>query len=662
MSIDQKAPTTMDFEKEGLMVGLEFHQQLLAPYFGTNSLTLERKHGSKLFCPCAAFIREDEPDFTVERQLRAVSGETGEVDIAARFEKLKKARTLYEGYHDTNCLVELDEEPILPINPVAFQRSLAIARNIFNLKIFDEVLVCRKTIVDGSNTSGFQRTAQIAYGDEESYIEVDGKNISIYQANLEEDSAKNTGRKGLTRSFRLDRLGIPLIEIATGPDMRTPEEVKNTALRIGTLLRTTGFVKRGLGTIRQDINVSIKRGTRIEIKGVQELDILIDYVTNEAIRQSRMLEFLNELKSRGFSHDTIEQINAVDVSKHLKKTEAKFVAKALKKGDKVIGARLPFMNGLIGYELQPDYRVGSELSEICKVTSGAGGILHSDELPKFGITQDEVNAISKALACEDGDGFMLIVGPAHIGNLSVENTKNVFGLWLDSDPLPPEVRAPRADGTTGFLRPLPGKARMYPETDSPPLEVTDSLIKEIEEIVFEMPEERLKRYESELKLPNDIAKQLVNHPDNVFFEQIVDETKASPTLVASTILQLLVDIRRKGGKIEFVSDDILLALFSKIAVDEIPSSSLEQILTGIANEKTQLSVEEALEKYSVKLLSDAELQAIVEEVADQFEDTIKEKGMGAMGTLMGQAMAAVQGRAEGKTVSNMVRKVIQNRT
>ena len=462
---DTKAPTKLNYKEEGLLVGLEFHQQLLAPYFKEQSKDEMKRYGSKLFCSCLAKIQEKEPDFTVERQLRAVAGETGKVDVAAKFETLKKRRVVYEGYNDTTCLVELDEEPIFPINPVALLNALIISKRAFNLKLFDEFLVCRKTIVDGSNTSGFQRTMQIAYGDKKSVIKIDGKPIILYQANLEEDSCKNTGQHGAFRSFRLDRLGIPLIEIATEPDMNHPDEVKATAQRIGNLLRSTGLVKRGLGTIRQDINVSIVKGTRVEIKGVSELELLPLYVQNEAVRQHRMLEFLAILKKKGL-FKLISKMKAVNVSSVFQKTKSKFISRALEQKMKVVSAKLPMMKGLLEFELQTNYRVGTELSEIAKVTSGAGGVVFSYELKKIEITISELKKLSEALKLGKSDAFLLVVGSEKVGKRSVMNIMDAFKLWMNSPNLHPEVRAPRPDGTTGFLRPLPGKARMYPETDS----------------------------------------------------------------------------------------------------------------------------------------------------------------------------------------------------
>jgi glutamyl-tRNA(Gln) amidotransferase subunit E len=652
-----EAPTGIDFKKAGLVVGLEFHQQVLAPY---NEQDISVTHGSKLFCPCPAYLRDDNSDIKVVRKFRAVSGETGDIDITAQFEKNKQSTTIYEAFHDTTCLIELDEEPILPINEEALFRTLAMSKKLFNLELVDEILVNRKTIIDGSNTSGFQRTAQIAYGSPNSFVEVDGKKIGIYQANLEEDSAKNVGKEGKTRKFRVDRLGIPLIEIATSPDIRSPEEALATAKRIGELLRTTGFVKRGQGTIRQDLNVSIKKGTRIEIKGVSELDLLPLYVTNEAIRQQRMLELLTIFKSRGITSKVINPIKSKEVSKTFKKCKAKFVQSALKRKESIIGFRMPNFEGLLGFELQPDYRLGTEFAEISKVTAGVGGILHSDELPKFGITQDEVDGVKKSLNIKENDGFILVIGPTNLANLAIDGIKNMISQWISSKGLIPEVRAPRANGTTGFLRPLPGQARMYPETDSRPIELSAQLIKRINDLKFEMPEDRSRRYQSKLKLSADLANQLVLHPQNTLFEEIIAQHKVEPKLVASTIISTMVDIRRQGYDIDTFSNAKYHEMFDLVASGELSSESLSQMIIGAIENKNTV-MKELLDKLGLKKIDVSEIETIIAEILDDHSDLIKERGMGAMGNLMGKAMAELSGRADGKTVSSIIRKELQAR-
>ena len=654
--IDVKAPKSIDFDKEGLMVGLEFHQQILAPYNDNPDIS---KSGSKLFCPCAANLRDDDPHFTVIRKFRAVSGEIGEVDITAQFERNKQSTTIYEGYNDTTCLIELDEEPILPINQQALFRTLTIAKKLFHLELVNEILVNRKAIIDGSNTSGFQRTAQIAFGSDNSYIMVDDKKIRLYQANLEEDSAKNVGTEGKTRKFRLDRLGIPLIEIATYPDMHSPEEALNTAYRIGTLLRTTGFVKRGQGTIRQDLNVSIKRGTRIEIKGVSELDLVKDYVTNEAIRQARMLEFLDLIKTRGLTSKSLNSVQAKDVSKIFSKCNAKFVKSALKNGETVMGAKLPLFDDLLKYELQPNYRVGSELSEISKVTAGVGGILHSDELPKFGISQEEVDEVKNLLKINDDDGFMLVVGPKTLGQLAISGVVNNIKLWLEHDGLIPEVRAPRADGTTGFLRPLPGKARMYPETDSKPIHVENDLMQRINEMEFEMPEDRINRYIKELKLPKKLANQLVLHPLNSLFEDVLIEHKVDPVLVATTITDTMVELRRDNVDVDSITDNQFFEIFASLEKDEISKDAVRLLLKGFAESKSETTVEKLIQSLGLEKMDDSAIQSMVSKVAQDNMDIIEQKGMGAMGSLMRFAMEELGGKADGKVVSQFVRDEIK---
>ncbi|MCH8907243.1 MAG: Glu-tRNA(Gln) amidotransferase subunit GatE [Candidatus Heimdallarchaeota archaeon] len=655
--LDNKAPTEFDFKKEGLMVGLEFHQQIDAPYDDTK---LSQRYGSKLFCPCPAYLREDEPHYRVRRKFRAVSGETGDIDITAQFEKNKQNETIYEGYHDTTCLIELDEEPILPINAEALFRTLAIAKQLFNLVLVDEILINRKTIIDGSNTSGFQRTAQVAYGSDSSLIDVNGHLISIYQANLEEDSAKNSGTAGNIRKFRLDRLGIPLIEIATGPDIRSPEETLATASRIGELLRTTGFVKRGQGTIRQDLNVSIKRGTRIEIKGVSELDLLPKYVTNEATRQFRMLQFVDELRIRKITPRKIYGLKAHNLTAIFKKTDAKFVKSSLKKGGSVVGVKLPNMKGLLSFELQVDYRVGTEMSEIAKVTAGVGGILHSDELPKYGISENEVIAVNKALKLKDADAFILVIADKNLAFLAVEGIKYTMKMWIESESLIPEVRAPRGDGTTGFLRPLPGKARMYPETDAKPVVLTKSLRQKIDQVEFEMPEQRMKRYQTKFKLSKDLADQLSLHPQNALFEELVTNHEVSAILVATTLLSTIVDLRRQGYEVEKITPDNLNKIFSLISSSEITSDAIEPILIKVSESVGELLIDTSLiESLGLTAVDPSELESTVKQVCDENSELIQERGMGAMGSLMRLVMDQLGGKADGKTVSQLVRKQIQ---
>lgn len=266
----------INYEEIGFKSGLEIHQQL---------------DTKKLFCNCQSILRSDEPDFSVKRKLHAVAGESGEVDVAAKHEAEKNKEFIYEGY-DTTCLVELDEEPPHEINQDALKIALQIA--IFlNCKIFPISQIMRKTVINGSNTSGFQRTVLIA---RDGWIVTKTGRVGIESICLEEDAARVVEKKKNSTIFRLDRLGIPLVEIATAPDIKNAEHVKEVALYLGNVLRSCK-VKRGIGTIRQDINLSIRGGERIEIKGFQDPSMMTKTVDSEVERQLSILKSGKKIKS-----------------------------------------------------------------------------------------------------------------------------------------------------------------------------------------------------------------------------------------------------------------------------------------------------------------------------------------------------------------------------
>ena len=266
----------LDYNKLKFKSGLEIHQQL-----DTN----------KLFCNCPSVLRTDQPDFIIKRKLHAVAGESGEVDIAAKYQNNLDKEFIYQGY-DTNCLIELDEEPPHEINKSALKICLQVAL-LLNCKILPITQIMRKTVIDGSNTSGFQRTVLIAYG---GFIETASGKVRIDSICLEEDSARKVKEEKNKVTYKLDRLGIPLVEIATAPDIKNPEQAKEVALYLGDVLRSCK-VKRGLGTIRQDVNVSIKDENRVEIKGVQDRKIFIKAIENEVERQLKLSESGNPTKS-----------------------------------------------------------------------------------------------------------------------------------------------------------------------------------------------------------------------------------------------------------------------------------------------------------------------------------------------------------------------------
>ncbi|HKL24381.1 MAG TPA: Glu-tRNA(Gln) amidotransferase subunit GatE [Candidatus Nanoarchaeia archaeon] len=260
----------IDYEKLKFKSGLEIHQQL-------------QGGSKKLFCNCPSFLRTDEPDYRIQRRLHAVAGESGKIDKAAEYQHKLGQKFVYEGYNENNCLIELDESPPREINKKALETALHVALHL-NCKILPVSQIMRKTVIDGSNTGGFQRTVLIAHG---GYVETPQGKVGIDSICLEEDSARKISTEKDTVKFRLDRLGIPLIEIATSPDIKSPEQAKEVALYIGEVLRSCD-VKRGIGTIRQDVNISIREGNRIELKGMQDMKTFLKIIENEVKRQKEL--------------------------------------------------------------------------------------------------------------------------------------------------------------------------------------------------------------------------------------------------------------------------------------------------------------------------------------------------------------------------------------
>ncbi|HID43555.1 MAG TPA: Glu-tRNA(Gln) amidotransferase subunit GatE, partial [Archaeoglobaceae archaeon] len=468
----------MDYESVGLKVGIEIHQQL------------DTKN--KLFCYCPTIQRDvEESNFEFFRYLRSKRSEIGEIDRAAEEEVARSKKFIYKAY-DTTCLVEADEEPPRELNREALQIAIQIAK-MLNMKVVDEVDVMRKIVIDGSNTTGFQRTALLAF---DGFIDVNGERIGIDTLCVEEEACRRIEDRKNEVVYSLDRLGIPLVEIGTSADIKTPLQAKKVAAKLGMILRSTGKVKRGLGTIRQDVNISIRDGTRVEIKGVQSLDILDKVVEYEVIRQKSLIEIREELRKREAAvNRTI--FNLSNVFKH---TESKVIKKAKFVG----GILLKRFEGLIGREIQPGRRLGTEFADIARMF-GLGGIFHTDELPAYGISEEEVDELRKTTKADDRDAVVIAAGE----RVRVENALRriiqraeycFFGV-------PEETRKANEDGTTSYLRPLPGAARMYPETDVPAVKVTEEMLSvETPELI----EDRMKRYVKDYGLSEDLARVIAD--------------------------------------------------------------------------------------------------------------------------------------------------------
>ena len=466
----------MNYKELGFKCGLEIHQQL---------------DGKKLFCNCPTEIRKDEPDYFFRRKLRASAGETGEVDKAAAYEMEKSKEFEYGAYYDSTCLVEQDEEPPHPVNEEALEAAL-IAAKLLNMKIVDSIQFMRKTVIDGSNVSGFQRTALIGT---DGFIEVNGKKIGVESLCLEEEAAQVVKRGKQKDVYNISRLGIPLLEIATAPEISSPEECKEAAAHIGMLLRSTGKCKRGIGSIRQDVNISIKGGARTEIKGFQDIKNIPHVITNEIERQLKLI----------------------------------------KSGKKVESA----------------------------------------------------------------------------------------------------VRKAEPDGTTTYLRPMPGADRMYPETDIPVIEPEHLHIKKVETL-----HDKQLRYEKKYELSKDLSLLAVKYEskENYSFETDFKEfKKVEPKFIVDVLLIKAPSLIKKENY-NFDPFKFKKELFS----GQITSSSLDHALNEIGK-KGKLD----LSKY--EQISDEEIEKVIKKI-------IKENQGAPKGLIMGKVMQALKGKADGKKVNEIVSK------
>jgi glutamyl-tRNA(Gln) amidotransferase subunit E len=634
------AQPSIDYEGIGLTVGLEIHQQLATR--------------RKLFCSCPAELADEEHD-EFERRLRPTRSELGEVDVAALFEWRKGRVYEYEAPHHHACLVEADEEPPHPTNREAVVIAMAVAKALGSW-IVDEVHVMRKIVIDGSNTSGFQRTAIVALGGS---IRVGGREYSIETIAVEEDAARKIGEKGSRTRYRLDRLGIPLIEISTGPDIHSPREAYQVALAIGRLLRLTGRVRRGLGTIRQDLNVSIRGGAKTEIKGVQRLDLIPKVVEYEALRQLRLLEIRDELRARGVSPEDVRGEEPVDVTEVFRGTASKVLRRVIRSGGVVLALRLPGYHGLLGRELMPGRRFGTELADYARFWGGVGGLFHSDELPRYGISGDEVEEVYRALGAEQGrDAFVLVAGDPESARRALEAVRERAAYAVIG--VPEETRGALEDGTTRFLRPRPGSARMYPETDIPPLLVTEDMHREAEEIKPEPVESKLRRLVEVYGLSRELAEQVIEDIRLDLIERLIEKFhKHVPAkTIASIFTVTLRGIRSKGADPDSVRDEHLEEIVEMLAEGRIAKEAVEPLLVELAKNPAQ-TARAAAERLGLTTISREEAERIVDEIVRDSIDIIRERRERAHGPIMGRAMARLRGRIDGRIVAELVAKKIK---
>ena len=662
-------PAELDPISLGFMCGLEIHQQLATD-------KLHSRMPSELFEYKSEEIPLDWPRST--RRLRASRGEGGSTDIAARFEQ-RRNRTFEYVQSPNSGLIELDESPPRKHDSEAVDVVLTMAA-LMGAKPIPNLQAMRKTVVDGSNTSGFQRTTIVATNGQ---IETESSQVGIDLISLEEDSARKLETKrsdiGETVVYNLDRLGVPLVEVATAPDVRSPEHAKETALALGRLLRDTRRVRRGLGSIRQDLNVSISCGDRVEIKGCQDLDWIPRIIRLEMARQLHFYRLANDLRSesslpllppnRESDSRPVENrvelatkkripLSTHDLTECFSECESDMVSLSVQNGSSILGISLPGFSGKIGRKTTDDKgsqlpRLGRELASAAKL-AGVSGIFHSDELPAYGITQSEVDSVRSQLSLPENDAFVLCMAPKWQAELALEAVIDRARLAFHR--IPREVRnvvvrkGKPEDGTTTALRPLPGGARMYPETDIPVLEISSE---RWESICLNLPlsaQERQDRL-SGLGLSKNQEEALLNGEiDDLLFEGIEGPLKLPAKAWASALLEsgtskpnsLAVTVHlREAGLLTREGAEALLK-----ESEEGPIETIVEFMSSEAESRGFVPADET------------SVEKAVEEVLTERSDFVDERGLGAIGPLMGMVMSKLGGSADGKVVSGILKQKI----
>jgi len=628
-------------ENIGLKVGLEIHQQL-----STNK---------KLFCSCIP-LESDEYTTKFQRKLRAVKSELGEYDPAALFESSKSKTIMYYANPESSCLVEQDEEPPHNLDGDAKNLALVIS-SALESNIFSEIYPMRKTVIDGSNTTGFQRTMLISQG---GHIEVDGEKIGIQSICLEEDAAKLLVDKGDVREYSLDRLGVPLIEIALEPVEGDSKKIKKIALSLGRLLRSTKKVTRGIGSIRQDVNVSVRDGGGVvEVKGVQQLDQLEKVVEFEAKRQHGLVKIAEKLQNSNFV-EISKNDDVFDITNDFKNCESKIIQKSLRDNSIIKAIRIRNFAGMFGYSPYEGIRLGKEIGQIVKFY-GIGGVFHSDELPNYGIEENDVSIVKKILEINETDAFLIIAAPLVKIDFAIDSI--IKRISQAKKGVPAETRLATQTGETIFLRPRPGASRMYPETDIPPIIITKKELEDTKKNIPKSWDESLNELQKKYDLNLQLTEQIFDSAYLEIFEKICEKTSIVPTFIASILCSTITNLERNGLNSQLLRNEEIVKTFEFLTKGKITKESIEIIFENIMSGKSK-TIEDAIKNTSIDTVSKEEFVKVIENIIINNKEIIQNQKERAVSPLMGIAMKELRGKISGEMVNSLllekIKKFLEN--
>ena len=622
--------TPEDYEKTGFKSGLEIHQQLLTE--------------KKLFCRCPAGFYSDKYDAQILRHMRPTLSELGEYDGTALMEFKTKKNIIYRINRETVCTYEMDDTPPFLINDEALDIALEIGL-LFGCNLVDELHIARKQYLDGSIPTGFQRTAIFALDGKVPYKK---RVIDIVQMSIEEDSCREVSDAGHNRVYLTDRLGMPLIETVTAPQMKTPQEVADVARILSKVARSSNKVRRGIGAAREDVNVSVSGGTRIEIKGVSKITAIPLLTYNEAMRQWNLLKLREELKKRGVTEDTFESSSA-DVTKLLRTTHFLPIKEAVNGGSVVKAVLLKGFKDLLNWQTQTDTYFSKEISDRVRVIAcltTIPNIVHSDAKGAT-LSSHEWNDVGKAVSCAQEDAIVVVWGSKEDTNTAVNEI--ITRAKEATIGIPSETRQALRDGTNGFERILPGADRMYPDTDLPPKEITEEHILRLKKNLNESFWIREKWY-NELGIPADTVEELSVSKFGALFKKLVKEMNVDPTLAAVVLIQFPKRLKKEGTDISTLTEETLEDIFRAyrdglLSRDGILTVLRKSILKG---------------KFYPELLPPpctlARLDSVIKEKAKEIEKIKLFKKENIRKVLLGAVMNELRLIIDGKTAAERTEK------
>lgn len=630
----------LDYESVGLISGLEVHQQLLTRH--------------KLFCRCPAGLYTETHDGEVLRHMRPTLSELGVYDGTALMEFKTRKEIIYLLNRLNVCTYEMDDTPPFLVNQDAIDIAIELCL-MMHMDVIDEIHIARKQYLDGSIPTGFQRTAIVGFN---GWLPFKGRKLSVTHVSIEEDSCREVSDVGHRIVWRTDRLGMPLTETVTGPDLRTPEEVRDAILLCGMVARSTRRVRTGIGASRQDVNVSVRGGSRVEIKGVPKAGYAVKLVHNEGIRQVNLLKLRSELHARGLKTLADVRTQAFDVSDIFADVDLGFIRRTLQGGGKVYAVKVEGVAGLAQHPTQPDTNFLDELAGRIRVIACLDDrpiVVCGSQMPEFPHKHRILERLRKRVRLGEQDEFFLVYGPEADCHTAAEEIRLRFGDATVG--IPQETRQSLPGGHTTFERILPGPDRMYPDTDSPPTRVLPERVEGIRAGLKPSPWERLQRYAA-AGIPEETALYLIRKGGADLVDQVVAHTGVDGLTAAIEIGQRGKALQRQGLPMQRLEAEDWIQIFDRFTDGRIPREAIPVLAARMAVDGVNADV--ACEAEGISLLDEGTWKG--ELTGLSMEDYRIDKGDSSdkrLRFLAGRAMKVLKGRAPAKQVAAYLRALVQ---